>query len=155
MIGTVSRRRPTKAIDEAADDDERRDQPVQPEPFQPVRQRIEQIGEDEAGDEGQQDLVQQKQRGQEDDAEADPESRPAGTRSSHPARIPRFYVGERSHRADACRPGPFLPQRFERCVAPRIVPEWAFVTSRGSDHGSDPRVPLQAGGQPDGSGLTA
>src|ERR1700722_18623064 len=51
--------------------------------------------------------------------------------------------------------GPFPPQRFLRCVALRIVPEWVLLTSRGSDHGSDPRVSLQAGGQPDGSGLTA
>ena len=41
-------------------------------------------------------------------------------------------------------------QIVERCAALPIVPEWVLVTSRGSDHGSDPRGALQAGGQPDG-----
>jgi hypothetical protein len=62
-----------EAEHERADDDQRGDQPADAEALQPVRDRIEQIGKRHAGDERQQNLVQDPQRGHADKKRQHPE----------------------------------------------------------------------------------
>ena len=118
--GTASTRSEHDGEDEEAEDQERRPEPAEAEPLEAVGDGIEEVGERQAGDEGQEDVAQEVERERDGEERREPERqltldahaclaagsrsglKRGGGRASSPRRARNFHVKD------------FLPGRMER-----------------------------------------